>query len=125
MGMNNFLGILGSDKAYKRLFTQVMKNYNDDFVDISALAVDFENLKAAPINKTRPEIIKYPLLQKLIDPKFKITIVYGNQDIYKASKEFVISRFPTAEVITIQNCGHIPWLHNPAEHTKILKTHYE
>ena len=125
MGMNNFLGILGSDKAYKRLFTQVMKNYNNDFIETDHLKIDFDNLKAAPINKTRPEIVKYPVLQQQNDPKFKITIVYGGQDIYKASKNFVIQRYPTAEVTTIQNCGHIPWLHNPTEYAKILTRHYE
>ena len=125
MGMNNLWGMLGSDKAYKRLFTQVMKNYNDDFIETEHLGVDFDNLKAAPINRTRPEIIKYPLLQTLADPKFKITIVYGDQDIYKASKNFVISRYPTAEITTIPNCGHIPWLHNPTEYAKILTTHYQ
>jgi len=125
MGMNNFFGILGSDKAYKRLFTQVMKNYNDDFIETDNSGVDFDNLKAAPINKTRPEIIRYPLLQKMTDMKFKTTIVYGDQDIYKASKGFVVNRYPTAEIIAIPNCGHIPWLHNPTEYTKILTTHYK
>ena len=125
MGMNNLLGILGSDKAYKRLFTQVMKNYNDDFMATDKLGVDFDNLKAAPINKTRPEIIKYPLLQKLTNPTFKITIVYGDRDIYTASKDFVLNRYPAAEVFTIQHCGHIPWLHNPTAYTQILMKHYE
>ena len=120
MGINNLLGILGSDKAYRRLFTQVMKNYNADFIKTDHPKINFDNLKAAPINKTRPEIIKYPLLKKSADPKFKITIVYGDQDIYKASRNFVINRYPTAKVITIQNCGHIPWLHNPSEYSKVL-----
>jgi proline iminopeptidase len=125
MGMNNLFGIFGSNKAYKRLFTQVMKNYNDGFIETDNLGVDFDNLKAAPINRTRPKIIKYPLLQKMTDPMFKITIVYGDQDIYKASKDFVINRYPTAKIATIKNCGHIPWLHNPIEYTKILSIHYE
>jgi proline iminopeptidase len=125
MGMNNLWGMLGSDKAYKRLFTQVMKNYNDDFIETAHSGVDFGNLKAAPINRTRPEIIKYPLLEKMTKPQFKITIVYGDQDIYKASKNFVINRYPTAEITTIPNCGHIPWLHNPTEYAKILTTHYQ
>lgn len=54
MGVNNLLGILGSDSAYKRLFNQVMKNYNTGFVKIEDLEIDFDNLKADPINKTRP-----------------------------------------------------------------------
>lgn len=124
MGINNLLGILGSDNAYKRLFRQVMKNYNDGFVETDGLDADFENLRATPINKTRPEIVKYPLLKKQLSPRFRITIVYGDQDIYTASKGFVIARYPTARVITIPKCGHIPWLHNPLEYSQILNVHY-
>lgn len=125
MGINNLLGIMGSDNAYKRLFKQVMINYNNDFVKLENSGNEFENLKAAPINKTRPEIIKYPLLQKQLNPDYKITIVYGDQDIYQSSKDFVINRYPTANVFTIKNCGHIPWLHNPTDYKTILEKHYE
>ena len=125
MGMNNLLGMLGSDNAYKRLFKQVMKNYNDAFVKTEYSGVDFSNLKADPINKTRSEIIKYAILNKQENPNYKITVIYGDQDIYKSSKDFVISRYPTAKVITIKNCGHIPWLHNPTDFKTILEQHYK
>jgi proline iminopeptidase len=125
MGINNLLGMLGSDNAYKRLFKQVMKNYNDDFVNTENLGIEFDNLKANPINKTRPEILKYPIVTKQENPKYKITIVYGDKDIYQSSKNFVINRYPTAKVHTIENCGHIPWLHNPTDYFQILKNHYE
>lgn len=126
MGMNSFLGMLGSDKAYKRLFAQVMKNYNKGFIltDESADIEDFNLLKAAPVNRTRPAIIKYPLLEGLSDPDFKITILYGDQDIYSTSKTFVIDRYPTAEVFTVSNSGHIPWLHNPQAYKDIVDKHY-
>ena len=124
MGINNVLGMLGSDNAYKRLFRQVMKNYNDDFVKTENLTIDFDNLKAEPINKTRNEIVKYPLLQKLENPDFAITIVYGDKDIYKSSKDFVTKRYPSAAVHAIENCGHIPWLHNPVSYKKILLGHF-
>lgn len=125
MGMNNVLGILGSDNAYKRLFKQVMKNYNVDFIKISQVGIDFDNLKADPINKTRPEIIKYQILEKVDNPNFNATIVYGDQDIYQSSKDFVINRYPTAKVWTIENCGHIPWLHNPIKYKVVLVNHYK
>jgi proline iminopeptidase len=99
MGMNNVSGILGSDNAYKRLFKQVMKNYNDGFVKTDNLGIDFDNLKSAPINKTRPEIVKYPILSTQENPPYKITIVYGDQDIYQSSKDFVVNRYPTARFL--------------------------
>ena len=124
MGMNSLLGRLGSDAAFGRLFRQVMINYNKGFIPNENPAIDFTNLKASPINKTRPEIIKYPVLEILANPMFKITIVYGDQDIYQSSKEFVVKRYPTATVHTIKNCGHIPWLHNIVDYSKILQNHY-
>lgn len=127
MGMNSFLGMLGSDKAYKRLFKQVMKNYNDGFLPTgtSDNSEDFNLLKAVPINKTRPEIIKFPLLKGLSNPDFKITILYGEQDIYKTSKNFVIDRYPTAKVFIVLNSDHIPWLHNPKGYKDITDNHYQ
>lgn len=124
MGWNNLLGLLGSDAAYRRLFTQVMKNYNDDFVRTDILDIDFDHLKAEPINKTRPQIVKYPLLARQEAPHYKITIVYGDRDIYQSSKNFVLHRYPTAHVATIPNCGHIPWLHNPSAYRTLLESHY-
>lgn len=124
MGINSLLGMLGSSNAYKRLFKQVMKNYNDEFVKIGDLGIDFDNLKAAPINKTRKEILKYPILKQMPNPDFDIGIVYGDKDIYKGSKDFVISRYPSAKVWTIENCGHIPWLHNPKKYKEILTEHF-
>jgi proline iminopeptidase len=124
MAMNNLLGMLGSNQAYQRLFARVMKNYNDGYSVADYSSIDFSNLRAAPINKTRPEIIKHPLLKGLADPSFKVTITYGDQDIYQSSKDFVIHRYPTADVITIPNCGHLPWLHSPAKYEEVLTTHF-
>ncbi len=125
MGWNNLLGMLGSNAAYARLFTQVMKNYNEDYVDTANLKSEFKYLKAEPINKTRPQIIKYPLLTRIEHPNFTITIVYGDGDIYQESKNFVLNRYPTANVTILKNCGHIPWLHNAADYKTILNNHYK
>jgi proline iminopeptidase len=124
MGINNLLGMMGSDNAYKRLFRQVMKNYNDGFVKSDASAIDFSYLKAEPINKTRPEIVKFPLLKKQENLHIKTTIVYGDKDIYQSSKNFVTERYPLANLKIIPDCGHIPWLHNPVIYKEILHEHY-
>lgn len=125
MGWNNLLGMMGSDRAYRRLFERVMHHYNDDFIASEIQEADLVNLRAEPINKTRPDILKYPLLAKQENPRYRITIVYGDQDIYQTSKSFVLDRYPTAVVATINNCGHIPWLHNPADYRAILHNHYQ
>ncbi len=124
MALNSLLGIIGSDNAYKRLFNQVIKNYNNGFEFSTAINFDFENIKAEPINKTRRKILKYPLLTRQENPSYYISVVYGEKDIYQSSKEFVINRFPTAKIFILQNSGHLPWQHNPAEFYQILKIHY-
>lgn len=124
MGISNLLGMLGSSAGYCRLFRQVMKNYNDDFINTEAIETSFPDLRAEPINKTRPQIVKYKLLVRQEAPPCKITIVYGDQDIYQSSKNFVLRRYPKANVTTIDNCGHIPWLHNPEGYKKVSEDHY-
>jgi proline iminopeptidase len=124
MGWNNLLGMLGSDRAYSRLFTQVMHNYHNDFIHPQEVNKSFALLRAEPINKTRPQIIQYPLLHQQAAPGFAITIVYGEKDIYRESKNFVLHRYPTAAVKWIRRCGHIPWLHNPDDYAAILNQHY-
>jgi proline iminopeptidase len=124
MGINSLFGMLGSDKAYKRLFKQVMKNYNKDFINRGNWKIDLDNVKAAPVNRTREGIKKYPILKPFGNQELKITIVYGVRDIYGSSKEFVFCRYPAAKVWTIENCGHNPWLHNPLEFAKILNSHF-
>jgi proline iminopeptidase len=76
------------------------------------------------INRTLKEIVKSPELKDFTDPRFKITIVYGDHDIYEDSKNFVINRHPAAKVWTVENCGHLPWLHNPVKFKEVLREHY-
>lgn len=57
-------------------------------------------------------------------PGFEITIVYGDKDIYGISKEWVIGRYPTSNIRTIDNCGHFPWLQNRPVFDEILQDHF-
>ena len=124
MGLNSLLGMLGSDKAYQRMFAQVLKNYHSDY---GKILIDIESLNgvhAKPINKTRKEIIKYEPLTELKDTNFPIIITYGDNDIYGDSKNELINRFPTANVQILNNCGHIPWKHNLSEFKSVLDKFY-
>jgi pimeloyl-ACP methyl ester carboxylesterase len=124
MGLNSILGMFGIDNAYKNLFKQVMKNYNADFSESHFSDINYDNITASPINKTRGEIEKYPVLAQMPKPGFKVSIVYGDRDIYQSSKDFVTNRYPTAKVYSVENCGHLPWLHNPQKFTQILAEHF-
>ncbi len=125
LGFNSLRGMSGSDKAYQKLFTQVIKNYNKGFTITETQTFDLQNVKAIPINLTRKELLKYPLLKDNRNPEFKVTITYGDDDIYGESRKYVKERFPSGEFITINKCGHLPWLHNKAAFEKIVQHHYE
>ena len=124
MGWYSLLGKLGGNKAYRKLFKQVLINYHKNYIDVK-IDNDFWNkIYAKPINKTRKEIIKYKALTKFEKPNYPILITYGDNDIYGESKNEVVNRFPTSKLITINNCGHIPWIHNPGRFRDILKEYY-
>jgi proline iminopeptidase len=125
LGYNSLRGRLGNDRAYQKLFEQVIKNYNKGFTITDVLTFDLQSVKAVPINLTRKELLKYPLLKNVPDPLCKVTVTYGTEDIYGDSKKYVKERFPTAEFITIENCGHLPWFHNMAAFQKVLYNHFK
>jgi len=39
-----------------------------------------------------------------------VLVVYGQDDIYGASIEAVRRRFPAAQHVVLDGCGHLPWL---------------
>jgi proline iminopeptidase len=113
MGVKSLIGMLGSDTAYQSLFKRVLENYNREF-DSAFTATDsmVENVRAEPINKTRPRVLEYPPLKDSLDYRFPIMITYGQKDIYGDSKQGVKKRFPNATFVEFENAGHIAWKHN-------------
>lgn len=124
MGYFSVAGMLGSDSAYQCLFKIVLSNYNSDF-DVPEQDLSWmEGIRAEPINETRTNISNYPLLKNVESPKFPVTITYGERDIYGKSMEYVKKRYKGAKIFTIENSGHIPWLHNPNRFIEILYSHF-
>ncbi len=124
MGWNSFLGMLGSDKAYGKVFKQVLKNYHVGYDAFKPDEEFFGKIHSEPINKTRKEIGKYKSLGVVSNPQFPVLISYGDNDIYGESKNELPKRFPTATITTIKNSGHIPWKHNYIEFQKVLLSFY-
>lgn len=124
MGWDSLLGMLGNDKAYRRMFIQVMKNYHSGYGNIVVDSELLDGVYAEPINKTRKAIIEYEPLTEFKNLNFPIVVTYGSNDIYGESKNELINRLPTAEIKIIDKCGHIPWKHNLSEFKKILSNFY-
>ncbi|WP_139957969.1 alpha/beta fold hydrolase [Flavicella sediminum] len=124
MGWFSLFGMLGIDEAYQKLFRQVLKNYHKNYGEVDFEDAFFDKIYAAPVNKTRKEIMKYKPLTIFSKPDFPVLISYGDADIYGESKGSLIGRFPTATVEIINTCGHIPWKHNAAAFQKLLNKFY-
>ena len=86
--------MMGSDKAYQQMFRLVMCNYHKNHPDIMVSEKQLTGVRARSVNKTRKELIKYPMLDTLNDPSFPVCVTYGEQDIYGESKQEVLDRFP-------------------------------
>lgn len=124
MGWNSLLGMFGYDKAYQKLFKQVIRNYHKGYCDVEIKNQLLERIHTKPVNKTRKEIVRYKALTTFNKPKYPIIITYGENDIYGESKKELLNRFPTAQVETIKNCGHIAWKHNPNAFYKVIAKFY-
>lgn len=124
MGWNSLLGLLGSDRAYRKIFFQVLTNYHQNFPDVHVNRMQLEAVHAKPINKSRAAIIAYKSLSIVQDPPFPILIAYGANDIYGESKQEVQKRYPTSTLVEINGAGHIPWLHNPMAFGQVLERFY-
>ena len=124
MGLNSLLGMLGSDRAYQKVFFLVMKNYHKNYSDISINEAQLRSITADPVNITRKNIVSYKNLKPMTRPNFPIIVTYGDGDIYGESKNEVYTRYPTAEFHVIEDCGHIGWIHNPEKFGEILNNFY-
>lgn len=124
MGWYSLVGLFGYDYAYQNMFYLVMRNYHKGYPDLKVELSQLQDVRADPVNLTRPCLVKYKMLPEMPNPAFPIVITYGASDIYGVSKEQVFARYPTGKAYEIEASGHIPWLHNPTKFTTILNEFY-
>jgi proline iminopeptidase len=120
MGLYSLLGSLGSSRAVRRLFRQVIINYHKGFNVPPPEPEKLQKINARPITQTRREIKAHPPLRPFGQTTYPVIITYGASDAYGKSRDLVKERFPFARYETIPNCGHTPWKHNPEVFLDIL-----
>jgi proline iminopeptidase len=125
MGLNTMLGMLGSNRACRRLFRQVIVNYHKGFGVTPPEGEKLAKINAGPVNRTRKYIICHDPLANFGPTPYPVIITYGDQDAYGKSREYTFTRFPGARREIIPRCGHTPWKHNLPEFAKILNSFYQ
>lgn len=124
MSVDTILGMLGSRKAYLRLFRQIIINYHKGF---NVPPPDDEKLlrigsRAGVL--TRNELRRHPELEPFSQTPFRVIITYGEFDAFTKSRHYLLNLFPFAQKLIIPSSGHTPWKHNlPAFHS-ILHSFY-
>ena len=54
------------------------------------------------------------LLEGIAPPSgTRILILFGSDDIYGATAQRLLARYPEARHVVLKNTGHLPWLQNP------------
>jgi proline iminopeptidase len=124
-GLLSLCGMMGSSKAYRKLYRCVIQKYNQGFAVPSPDWEKLNKINARPVNKTRRNIRKHHPLKTFGNTSYPVMITYGQFDVYAKSREFVKMRFPYARYEIIPDCGHTPWKHNLPAFENILKDFYK
>jgi proline iminopeptidase len=124
MAWNTFLGTIGNNQAYSRLFKQVIINYHKGYGVEPPDANKLARISSRAGTMTRREIKKYPVLPPFGHTPYPVIITYGDNDAYGQSKQYVYDRFPYAQTAIIPNCGHTPWKHNLKAFVQVLESFY-
>lgn len=124
MGFNALLGALGSDRAYRRLFRQIIINYHKGYNVPPPDPDKLAKINSRVAMETRRNIKHHPVLEIFGKTSYPVMITYGESDAYGDSKVHVYKRFPQASRAIIPDCGHTPWKHNWNYFKKILGEFY-
>lgn len=124
MGLNTAMGLMGSRHAYRRLFRQIIINYHKGYGVEPPDEEKLARINSRSGTKTRLAIKKHPPLGVFGKTSYPVIITYGQFDAYGKSRQWVIDRFPDAQLIIIPNSGHTPWKHNLTDFRNVLNSFY-
>ncbi len=128
VGLNSVLGMLGSDRAYHRMFRRVWSYYFAD--PRQAPAADelwLSGIGAPAVNGTRRAITAFRSRMweaGLADVKVPVLIAYGAYDIYGESRRYTFQRWPAARRVEMRNAGHLPWIQDREAFAGVLRGFY-
>ncbi len=98
MGMNSLLGMLGSSRACRRLFRQVIISYHKGYHVDPPEPEKLAKINAAPVNRTRPHILAHPPLAVFGHTNYPVIVTYGDHDAYGKSREYILQTLSRSPV---------------------------
>jgi proline iminopeptidase len=128
IGLDSLLGMLGSDRAYQRMFRRVWSYYFRD--PGTAPAVDerwLAGIRARAVNGTRRAIagLDGPNWEaRLGEARVPVLVAYGAYDIYAGSSRSTSARWPSARQVLMRNSGHLPWIQDREAFAGLLREFY-
>ena len=90
MGIHSLFGMLGSDRACRKLFRQVIINYHKGYAVDPPEPDKLAKINAPPVNRTRHFIIAHPPLNPFGQTNYPVIVTYGDNDAYGKSREVCI-----------------------------------
>lgn len=124
MVKNTSIGMLGSDEAFQKFYTQFCLNCNKEYNLENPVPVLVSHITATPVVRTNIALLFYPELPKLSALNFKVTVTYAEDDIFEDSTRHVRARYPEARFVTIPKSNHFTWLSNEKSFYEVLREHY-
>lgn len=124
MGFHTVMGLLGSEKAYRKLFRQIIINYHKGYGVDPPDEEKLARINSRAGTQTRLAIKKHPPLDAFGKTPYPVIITYGQFDAYGNSRQWVIDRFPGARLFIVPESGHTPWKHNLEAFRDILNVFY-
>lgn len=92
MAKNSLMALAGIDTAFHRFYTQFSINCSKDYPEQNPVPLLIDHINAETINRTNLNLLSHTAPQGLPCQDFKITVIYGDDDIFGKSQKYVGER---------------------------------
>jgi proline iminopeptidase len=116
LGLDQMLALLpgsAGDRAAGRMMARAWRNYFDPPRSAPPPSREWlDGVHSRPIFATRKAVLEAKASDLRGLGSVPVLIIFGEGDIYGATTQRLVRRFPAARVVVIPRAGHVPWLQN-------------
>lgn len=124
--LHSILGVRRFSHLVLKNLVCIMQNYyfrksGFEFTDKQILKFE---VNPGSLLKTRQELVhsQISMPEQMLD--VPVLILSGSGDILSENNWRLLERWPSSQKITLNNCGHFPWLESPKQFYNILCQYY-